>query len=254
MVGTLVLFKRRNKLRVGRKRIRDGLYRLVVERQLLPPAGALAVRLRGVLLERAAVPRPVVDQHRAYLAEPRVEVRQRREQLRILLAVAQDPRLVLVQAGVLRERLRVPRPQLAEREVHEPPPRRRAVADEKEVFGREKHRVQHIRERCAVFRGDAVDRHLPPPAAREGDLRLERALAREDVPHELRPLTLEAEQLPVGARAGALAAGEVDDRLQQVRLSLRVLAVNDVAARIKVQRRAAVVAEALERQRVNPHR
>lgn len=47
MVGTLVLFKRRNKLRVGRKRIRDGLYRLVVERQLLPPAGALAVRLRG---------------------------------------------------------------------------------------------------------------------------------------------------------------------------------------------------------------
>lgn len=101
-------------------------------------------------------------------------------------------------------------------EVHEPPPRRRAVADEKEVFGREKHRVQHIRERCAVFRGDAVDRHLPPPAAREGDLRLERALAREDVPHELRPLTLEAEQLPVGARAGALAAGEVDDRLQQV--------------------------------------
>ena len=58
MVATLVLLKRRNKLRVGRKRIRDGLYRLVVERQLLPPAGALAVRLRGVLLERAAVPRP----------------------------------------------------------------------------------------------------------------------------------------------------------------------------------------------------
>lgn len=107
--------------------------------------------LGGVLPQLFAEGRTVADQHRAHLNEPVVELRQGVQQAGKVLAVPEDTGLVLVQAAVLRQRLGVPGPQLAQGQIHEPSPCRRAVPDEKQILRREKHRVQHVRESGGVF-------------------------------------------------------------------------------------------------------
>ena len=160
---------------------------------------------------------------------------------------------MVVQAAVLAQRLGVPGTQLAQGHIHEPPPLRRPRPDEEQVLRREKHRVQHIAERRAVFGLHTVDGHAPPLAAAEPDVGDEFPLAGEYLSHQQRVLPLKADQLPVAVGAGTFAAAQVHDGLQQVGLALGVLAVDDVAAVVEGQLLALIVPPALQRQRVNSH-
>ena len=71
---------------------------------------------------------------------------------------------MLVQPPVLRQRLGVPGPQLAQGQIHEPPPLRCACPYEKQILRAEEHGVQHIGQRRAGLGRHAVHRHLSPPA------------------------------------------------------------------------------------------
>ena len=236
-----------------RQRIRDGPDGLVGQRQRLPAAAALVMGLRGVLLQLPAEAGPVADQHRAHHRQPLVELRQGVQQAGKLLAVPQDAGLVLVQAVVLRQRLGVPGPQLAQGQIHKPPAGRGAVPDQEQILRREEHRVQHVGQRGGVFRRHAVDGHLPLFAPVQLHAGHKLPVTGEDAALQQGALGVEADQLPVGVGAGRLAAGEIDHRLQQVGLSLGVLPVDHVAVGIEGQTLAAVVAEARQRQLIDPH-
>ena len=83
-----------------------------------------------IFLQSLAEPRTVVDDDRSALRHAQVKFRQSIKKRRILLAVAQNARLVLVGAVIVAERLRVARAKLAERVVHELAPRRRSIANQ----------------------------------------------------------------------------------------------------------------------------
>lgn len=200
--------------------------------------------LGGVLPQLFAEGRPVADQHRAHLNEPMVELRQGVQQAGKVLAVPEDTGLVLVQAAVLRQRLGVPGPQLAQGQIHELSPCRRAVPDEKQILRREKHRVQHVRESGGVFCGHTVNGHLPLFAPVQLDTGHKVPVTGQDAALQHRAGRVEADQLPFRVGAGRLAAGEIDHRFQKVGLALCVFAVDHVAVGVEGQALAVVVAKA----------
>ena len=201
-----------------------------------------------VLRQRGAEPRPVADDGRAVPAQPLVELRQQVQQLRLVLAVPQDAGLVLIQPLVLPQCLAVPRPQLAQGCIHEPPPLRRPCPDKEQVLRREKHGVQHVAEGRAVLGGHTVHGHPPPPAPVQLHLRDELPIPGQDASLHPGLLALEAHQLPVAPRPWALSAAQVYDGLQQVCLALCVFTVDHVAVVVKGQGRAVVIPPAPQRQ------
>ena len=207
----------------------------------------------GMDRQRLDIPGPIADQHRPHLAQPVVEVRQGVQQLGIFVAVPQDPGLVVIQPPVFRQGLGIPGPQLAQGLVHEPPPGRRPLPDEKQVLRGEKHRVQHLGQVAAVSGSHAVDGHPPPSAPVQENFRFKLPLPGLNMPHQPGPVPVKADELPVRVGPGTAAAGQVHDGLQQVGLSLGIFAVYDVAASVEGQLLAVVIAEALQQQAVNLH-
>ena len=67
-------------------------------------------------------------------------------------------------------------------------------------------------------------------------------------------LLVEADQLPVGPGAVALAHGEADHGLQEVGLSLGVFSADHVADGVEAHLLGGVVAEVLQRNAVKSHR
>ena len=172
----------------------------------------------------------------------------------MLLTVPEDAGLVLIQPPVFRQCLGVPGPQLAQGQIHEPPPLRRPRPDEKQILRAEEYGVQHVGQRRVGLSGHTVDRHFPAFAAKELYIRGERPLPGQELRRDGRLLPVEADQLPVAVGAGAFTAGQIDHGLQQVGLALGVLAVDDVAAPVEVQRLPPVIAPAVQRQLIDPHR
>ena len=235
------------------QRVLHGFHGLIRQSQLLPLPGALPVGPPGTDRQRLDIPGPIADQHRPHLTQPVVEIRQGVQQLGIFVAVPQDPGLVVIQPPVFRQGLGIPGPQLAQGLVHEPPPGRRPLPDEKQVLRGEKHRVQHLGQVAAVFGGHTVDGHLPPPSPGQLNLRFKFPLPGPDLSHQPGPVRSEANKLPIRMGPGTAAAGQVYDGLQQVGLSLGIFAVYDVAASVEGQLLAVVIAEALQQQAVNLH-
>ena len=199
------------------------------------------------------IPRPIADEHRSHLAQPPVKVGQGVQQLRILVTVPEDAGLVFIQPPVFRQGLGIPGPQLAQGHIHEPPPGRRSLPDEKQVLRREKHRVQHLGQVAAVFGGHTVDGHLPPPSPGQLNLRFKFPLPGPDLSHQPGPVRSEANKLPIRMGPGTAAAGQIHNGLQQVGLSLGIVSIDHVAAFIKGQLLAVVIPEALQQQSFNPH-
>ena len=160
---------------------------------------------------------------------------------------------MFIQPPVFRQGLGIPGPQLAQGHIHEPPPGRRSLPDEKQVLRREKHRVQHLRQVATVFGGHTVDGHLPPSAPVQENFRFKLPLPGLNMPHQPGPVPVKADEFPVRVGTGTAAAGQIHNGLQQVGLSLGIFAVYDVAASVEGQLLAVVIAEALQQQAVNLH-
>lgn len=160
---------------------------------------------------------------------------------------------MVVQPAVLRQRLGVAWPQLAQGLIHEPPPFRRSRPDEEQILRAEEHSVQHVGQRRVGPGRHAVHRHPPPFFPKKLYLRGELPLTGINMSRDGGVLPLEADELPVPVGTGTSAAGQVYHRLQQVGLALSVLAVDDVAALIQLQRLTPIVAEAVQRQSIDPH-
>ena len=161
---------------------------------------------------------------------------------------------MLMEPGVLRQCFGIPGTQLAQGQIHEPPPLRRPRPYEEQILRAEEHGVQYVGQRRAGFGRYAVHRHLSPFAAEKLYLRGERSVPRKDLSGKGSILPFKADQLPVAVGAGAFSAGEVHGGLQQVGLSLCIFAVNDVAPLVKSQRLPLVVPPAVQRQLIEPHR
>ena len=160
---------------------------------------------------------------------------------------------MLIQPTVLAQRLGVPRPQLAQRQVHEPPPFRRTGPDQKQILRRKKHGMQHVGQGGAVFGGHTVNGHFPPLSAEEAYVRHKLPLPGKDISQQRGLLHIKADQLLVSVGAGTFSTAKIYDGLQQICFSLGVLSVNNVAAGVERQRLRAVVPPALQVQGVNSH-
>ena len=228
-----------------RQRILDGLDGLIAEGQFLPSSTALTVGLGGIFRQALAELGAVMDKDSPCLTKAGIELGQGVQQGRVVLAVSQDTGLVLVEAGVLRQGRRVTGAQLAQGIVHKPPPRSRTVTDQEEILGGEEHRVEHIGKGCGIFCRHAVDRHLPLSATLQLNAGDELPITGVDAPFQHRRLFFKADQFPICVGTGRLAAGEVDDGLQEVGLALCVLSIDDVAVLIEQNLLALVITKAL---------
>ena len=137
--------------------------------------------MKGGRHQSLAEPRTVVDDDRAALRHAQVKFRQSIKKRRILFAVAQNARLVLVGAVIVAERLRVARAQLAERVVHELAPRRRAVADQQQILRTEVDRAEHVAEVAPLFHGHLIDENFSSSPRGERDLEQKISVARKRV-------------------------------------------------------------------------
>ena len=245
IVGRLMLRQGRHQCAVLRQRVFDGLDGLIAEGQFLPSAAALTVGLGGIFCQALTELGAVMDKDSPCLTKAGIELGQGVQQGGIILAVPQDAGLVLIEAGVLRQGRRVTRTQLAQGIIHKPPPRSRAVANQKEILGSEEHRVEHIRKGCGIFCRHAVNGHFPLSATLQLNAGNELPIAGVDAPFQHRRLLFKADQFSICVGTGRLAAGEVDDGLQEVGLALRVLAVNDVAVLVEQHLLALVITKAL---------
>ena len=160
---------------------------------------------------------------------------------------------MVVEAVILAQRRVVARAELGEREVHEAPPCRGAVADEQEIVGAEIDGIQHAREVARALAGDLIDAHFPALAAGQLNLHGKVAAAGKDAAGEPCRVGVKGDHLLLRAGAGRLGAGEVDGGLEQVRLALRVLADDDVDRGIECHALVRVVAEMLQRDGVKSH-
>ncbi len=218
MMLCLVLCQRRRNVRRRTQWVLHGFHGLIRQSQLLPFPGALPVGPLSVDGQGLHIPGPVADEHRSHLAQPPVKVGQGVQQLRILVTVPEDAGLVFIQPPVFRQGLGIPGPQLAQGHIHEPPPGRRSLPDEKQVLRREKHRVQHLGQVAAVFGGHTVDGHLPPPSPGQLNLRFKFPFPGPDLSHQPGPVRSEANKLPIRMGPGTAAAGQIHNGLQQVGL------------------------------------
>ena len=105
--------------------------------------------------------------------------------------------------------------------------------------------MEHIGQGCGILCRHAVNGHFPLSATLQLNAGDELPIAGVDAPFQHRRLFFKADQFPICVGTGRLAAGEVDDGLQEVGLALRVFAVNDVAVLVKQYLLALVVAKAL---------
>ena len=107
----------------------------------------------------------VVDEHRPGLGHAERELVQGLQERRLLLAVPQNPGLVLVEPLVLRQGLGVAGPQLADALVQEAAPLRGPLPDEVEVLRAEEHALKKPGELPDVLQRHAVGLQLPsrPP-------------------------------------------------------------------------------------------
>ena len=96
------------------QRVRDGLYRLVLHRQLFPAAGAFSVGRSGILREHFDKAGPVVNQNGPGFRHAEIEVRQSGDKIRPVGAVPEYPGLMLMETLVLRQGGGVAWAQLAE--------------------------------------------------------------------------------------------------------------------------------------------
>ena len=79
-----------------RRRVGDGGHRLVLDLQPFLSAGALQMVNGGILIQPDGELLPVMNEYRAEAHQPLIEIRQRRQQVRPLLAVPQDTGLVVI--------------------------------------------------------------------------------------------------------------------------------------------------------------
>ena len=207
-----------------------------------------------IFLQSLAEPRTVVDDDRSALRHAQVKFRQSIKKRRILFAVAQNARLVLVGAVIVTERLRVARAKLAERVVHELAPRRRAVADQQQILRTEVDRAEHVAEVAPLFHGHLIDENFSSFPRGERDLEQKISVARKRVRLDAAFALAERNELFFRPRARRTGRREIDDGFEQIRLSLRVLTDDDVAVRRECDIQRVVIAKVPQRQRVNSHR
>ena len=207
-----------------------------------------------IFLQSLAEPRTVVDDDRSALRHAQVKFRQSIKKRRILFAVAQNARLVLVGAVIVAERLRVARAKLAERVVHELAPRRRAVADQQQILRTEVDRAEHVAEVAPLFHGHLIDENFSSSPRGERDLEQKISVARKRVRLDAAFALAERNEFFFRPRARRTGRREIDDGFEQIRLSLRVLTDDDVAVRRERDIQRVVIAKVPQRQRVNSHR
>ena len=209
---------------------------------------------RGVPAQSLGKLGPVMDQHGSQMHQLGIELRQGVEQVRVILCVPENPGFMLIGPGIGRQSLGIPGPQLAQSPVHKPPSGSGALPDEHQILRGEEHGVVDPAQRRAAGSGNPVDTELAPPSPEELCPNPEFPVPGLHRGGQRSGLIPKPDHLPVIPGPEGFAAGEVIYRLQQIRLSLGVLAEDHVAAAVKVRCQGGVVAERHQLQPVNPHR
>ena len=195
-----------------------------------------------------------MDEHRAESDQLLVELRQHLQKVRPLLAVPQDPGLVVQGPAVRGQGGGIPGPQLAQRRVHELPPGGGPLPDQKQIVGAEEHRVIHLAQGGGVFGCYLVDGELSPLSPVQLRPDPEFPLPGQDAGLQQGRGGVEGDHLPVRSGPGGFSTGEVDNGLQQVGLALGVLPEDHVAVRVEVHQRLPIVAKIPQLQALKPHR
>ena len=229
---------RRAVLPKGRKeRPRDLLLRVGAAKRRVGKRDALAllrdaaVDLRGLRRERPAERDALQRDLRAEQNQPLVPDVERVLELRVAHDVLQKRVALLQRLVVIRQHTGERGLRLAQRAVDKRAPPRRALLHEQQVLRRKDDRAEFADERGARLFFNAVDHARAPPVFKQ-ELQVLRAPLGEKVHRERGRLGVfpvdETRQLAVLRAAERMPAGEKPDRLEQVRLALRVAAENHV--------------------------
>ena len=215
----------RRKQRVDQFLRRFAVYiRAVLNLQPLAIAGNVAMRFARHERQFGNVFAPPPNQIRAHLGQlliPRVQRAQKRRarcrRAQKLVALLQRPIVAL-------HRIIIRRLQLRKRHIHESAPLRRAVLHRSQILRRKQH-ARDMPQQLARAR-NLLPRDLQPPLAhrRQKDLDIVAAVAAQRVDFHIRRVRAPAHQIAILPRSmRAPGAGQVN-RLQNIRLSLPVIA------------------------------
>ena len=236
----------------GAQGVPDGRDGLILQLQLLPAAGEVAVDGRGGLPELFHEVGPVMDQHRPGPGHPQGKLVQGLQKGGLLLTVPQYPGLVLMEAPVLRQGLGIAGTELADALIQEAAALRSPLPDKIEVLRAEEDALKKARELGAVFQRYAVAPQLPAGAPVKLRFQQKIPVMGGDTSLQKGVIHPEEDQLPV-IPCPVTDAGEVSHGLQEVGLPLGVVSADDVDLRMEVRLQVEIVPEEVQGQGVNPH-
>ena len=161
--------------------------------------------------------------------------------------------LALPDLLVALQRFGVSGPQLGDGVVQKPPPLHRPGPDQKQILRAEQHGVQGLPQLCGALELHAVAFQNAPLTGVQRDLHVKIPAPALQLTGQKAMLNAEHDELPVIVGAVAPGPGQIGDALQQVGLSLGIVAADDVHAGVKLRPGRQVVAEILQRERVQSH-
>ena len=166
---------------------------------------------------------------------------QRRHQRGLNRRRAEQLVALLQCAIVALHRIVVRRPELRQRHIHKAPPLRRAVLDRAQILRRKQH-ARHMPHQFARARR-LLSGHedVPPPRERQADLHLMAAVPALRADLHIGHLRAPAHQIAILPRPVRPAGAGQIDRLEQVRLSLPVVAQQHRHALAGRERAACVI-------------
>ena len=170
---------------------------------------------------------PLPDDLRAERGELFIPQRERFAQLIVALQIFQERVALLEQAVILLQCERVAHFFTADRAVDKIAAFGRSPFDKTEIFGRKHHGAKALDQRGGGFLFHAVELD-DAPVRFDRDTRRLAALLSEKPAIELSERLVKLDQLPVTLRPERMTAAEQPQRLDDIRLALRVLAVDDI--------------------------
>ena len=205
------------------------LCRQIADLELLSALGNAAVECRRLFGQHLHIIQPLAYQHGAVGDELPVPDVERVLQIGLARNVLEQRVALGEHAVVFGENDRVLQLLAADGAVDEPPPFAGSALDQIEVLRRKRHGAEFFyQRRCGGF-FDAVDRH-GLFAVQKGQHGVLLALLPEEVHLQPRKIFAPLNDLAVACGAKGMTAAEQPQRFDDIRLSLRVVAVDDVYA------------------------
>ena len=227
---------------------------LIFQSERLRTAGKLIMKLSGAFGQPFVKSGPVGDQQGAYLAQPEIVFRQNLQQSGIFKTVLQNAAFLLQNPVIFRQRRVIIGSELTQGRITEPPPLGRSHFQDQQILRAEQHRGQHASQLRNRLFLDSVPENLPGTTACKQQIpQLLLPLLGKDLALDFREILAEADHFGGFLSPEAFSRSQIGNGLQQVGLSLGIVAHDQIHPRLKAEDHFPVIPEGPKRKLLQIH-